>query len=217
MHPLFADRTEAGEALAAALRARALPPPIVVLALPRGGVPLGAIVARALDAPLDLLLVRKIGARGQPELAVAAVVDGTPPEVVVDEQTAAHAGADAAWIAAGAESGQRDNERRRRLWQRGRAPAAVAGATVVVVDDGIATGTTARAALQALRRRRPGRLVLAVPVAPPDTAAALRAEVDELVCLAEPSPFLAVGCHYADFGEVRDDEVQAALDAAARR
>jgi putative phosphoribosyl transferase len=212
----FADRTAAGQALAAALRERALTPPIIVLALPRGGVPLGAIVARALHAPLDVLLVRKIGAPGRPELAVAAVVDGTPPEVVVDQATAAHAGADAAWIAAGAAAGQLDNQRRRQQWQRGRAPAPIDGATVVVVDDGIATGTTARAALQALRRRHPARLVLAVPVAPPDTAAGLRSEVDELVCLAEPSPFIAVGRHYDDFGEVSDDEVLRALDAAAR-
>lgn len=214
MDALFADRHAAGEALARAVVRRRFPAPHVVLALPRGGVPVALEVARALGAPLDLLLVRKIGAPWQPELAVAAVVDGAAPEVVVDEQTSALAGVDRAYIDAQAAHELREIERRRRVYLRGRAPLALEGATAIVVDDGVATGTTVRAALRALRRRHPARLVLAVPVGPSDTVAALRAEVDELVCLAEPSPFHAIGPHYRDFHQVPDDEVLAALDAA---
>ena len=210
----FTDRTEAGRALAERLVRMSLAAPVVVLALPRGGVPIGAEVARALNAPLDLLLVRKIGAPHQRELAVAAVVDGQPPDIVVDDETMAMTGVDRSYIEAEAKQELREIERRRRVYLRGRAPVGVDGATVVVVDDGIATGTTVRAALKALRRRHPARLVLAVPVAPSDTLAMLRAEVDDIVCLAEPFPFHAIGLHYDDFHQVGDDEVLAALDAA---
>ena len=211
----FADRADAGRQLAERLATLNLPPPVVVLALPRGGLPIGVAVARRLGAPLDLLLVRKIGAPWQRELAVAAVVEGEGPEVVIDEETLAACGADTRYVQEQTRHEWREIERRRALYLKGRARPELQGATVVVVDDGIATGTTVRAALQALRRRRPGRLVLAVPVAPADTVARLRAEVDELVCLATPEPFRAVGLHYRDFHQVEDDEVIAALDAAA--
>lgn len=215
MNPLpFADRRAAGRALAAALRARPPRPPVVVLALPRGGVPVAAEVARALGAPLDLLLVRKIGAPWQPELAIAAVVEGEPPDVVVDEPTRAALGVPHASIERQAARELEEIARRRERYLGGRAAATVAGASVVLVDDGIATGTTVRAALRALRRRAPARVILAVPVAPPDVIAALAAEVDEVVCLAMPEPFVAVGCHYADFTQVGDDEVRAALASA---
>ena len=210
----LANRTIAGRALAQDLLRMAFAGPVVVLALPRGGVPIGAEVARALGAPLDLLLVRKIGAPWQRELAVAAVVDGQPPDIVVDAETMAATGVDDDYIQAQAKHELREIERRRGVYLRGRAPVPVAGATVIVVDDGIATGTTVRAALKALRRRNPARLVLAVPVAPSDTLALLRAEVDDIVCLAEPYPFHAIGLHYVDFHQVSDDEVLAALDAA---
>ena len=210
----FTDRREAGRALAQRLAGMALPAPIVVLALPRGGVPIGAEVARALEAPLGLLLVRKIGAPWQPELAVAAVVDGEPPDIVLDEETMAMTGVDTAYVEAEAKQQMHEIERRRGVYLRGRATVSVEGATVIVVDDGIATGTTVRAALKALGRRQPARLVLAVPLAPSDTLAALRGEVDELVCLAEPFPFHAIGLHYRDFHQVGDEEVLAALDAA---
>lgn len=215
MPPCFIDRADAGRQLAARLALEPLPPPIVVLALPRGGVPIGTEVARRLGAPLDLLLVRKIGAPGQRELAVAAVVEGEGPEVVIDEETLAASGASPAYVQQQAKLEWREIERRRGRYLQGRARPALAGATVVVVDDGIATGTTVRAALQALRRRAPGRLVLAVPVAPLDTVERLRTEVDQLVCLVMPVPFQAVGLHYRDFHQVEDDEVIAALDAAA--
>jgi putative phosphoribosyl transferase len=213
MNKSFTNRTEAGRALAQRLSRMALPAPIVVLALPRGGVPIGVEVARVLKAPLDLLLVRKIGAPWQRELAVAAVVDGQPPDIVLDRETMAMTGVDQAYVDAEAKGELAEIERRRGVYLRGRAPIGVEGATAIVVDDGIATGTTVRAALKALRRRRPARLVLAVPVAPSDTLAELRSEVDDVVCLAEPFPFHAIGLHYLDFHQVSDDEVLAALDA----
>ena len=210
----FANRTEAGRALARRLLDAALVPPLVVLALPRGGVPVAAEVARALGAPLDLLLVRKIGAPWQPELAVAALVDGDPPDIVVDETTSRMCGVDRDYIDRQAGLEMREIERRRRIYLAGRAAVPVAGATVIVIDDGVATGTTIRAAMKALRRRHPARLVLAVPVAPVDTVAELCAEADEVICLAQPEPFHAIGLHYGDFHQVSDDEVLAALRAA---
>jgi putative phosphoribosyl transferase len=213
----FTDRAEAARALAARLADEHLPGPLVVLALPRGGVPIGAEIARRLNAPLDLLLVRKIGAPWQRELAVAAVVDGDRPEVVIDDETSQASGASAAYIDAQARIEWQEIERRRALYLQGRAPVPVAGATVIVVDDGIATGTTMRAALEALRRRRAAHLVLAVPVAPHDTLMALGREVDRVICLREPSPFRAIGLHYADFHQLSDDEVIAALASAQPR
>ncbi len=212
MRAAFANRDAAGCALAARLADEHLPGPLVVLALPRGGVPVAVHVAQRLNAPLDLLLVRKVGAPWQSELAVAAVVDGRQPEVVIDEETSAATGASGAYIDQQAQIEWREIERRRALYLRGRAAVPVQGATVIVVDDGIATGTTVRAALKALRRRGAARLVLAVPVAPHDTLTQLRREVDRIVCLAEPDPFRAIGLHYEDFTQVSDDEVIAALE-----
>ncbi len=211
----FSNRDEAGRALAARLLTLHLREPIVVIALPRGGVPVAAVVARSLHAALDLLLVRKIGVPGEPELAVAAIAEGEPPELVIDEEVRRIAAVDATYIQAQVECESQELARRRQAYLSGRPRADVQGCTVIVVDDGIATGTTMRAALRALRRRRPARLVLAVPVAAADTLAVLRHEVDQVVCLAQPEPFRAVGLHYEDFEQVSDDEVIAALNAAA--
>jgi len=185
----------------------------VVLALPRGGVPVAAEIAREFGVPLELLLVRKIGAPQQRELAVAAVVEGTPADIVFDDETMAATGATTEWIRRQADTEIAEIGRRRATYLRGREPPDVRAATVIVVDDGIATGTTVRAALVALRRRQPARLILAVPVAPADTLARLRAEVDDVVCLHTPAPFHAIGLHYRDFHQLDDEEVLGILDA----
>lgn len=211
----FADRLSAGRELAQRLLAERPAGPVTVLALPRGGVPVAAEIARALCAPLDLLLVRKIGAPWQPELAVAAVVDGDPPDTVIDEETAALTGVDEAYVAEHAQHELEEIARRRRVYLHGRAPLPLQGRTAIVVDDGIATGTTMRAALRALKRRGPSRTVLAVPVASPEALELLRGEVDEVVCLNVPPRLHAIGVHYADFHQVDDAEVLAAIEAAA--
>jgi putative phosphoribosyl transferase len=184
---------------------------VVVLALPRGGVPVAAEIARALDAPLDLLFVRKIGLPWHPELAYAAVVDGNPPEVVINEEVARYEPLSDEELEAATRDEVAEIERRRDAYMAGRAPLDVTGRGVIVVDDGLATGTTARAALKGLRRRDPAHLVLAVPVAPVDTVEDLRPLVDELVCLATPEPFRAIGLHYRDFHQLEDEEVLAIL------
>ena len=211
----FQDRVAAGRALGARLAAMGLADP-VVLALPRGGVPVGLEVARALNAPLDLLLVRKIGVPWQPELAVGAVMDGGEPVLVIEPHVQAETGIDRQYVEQRAAQELQEIERRRALYLAHRAPEAVAGRTAIVVDDGIATGTTVRAALRGLRKRGPARLVLAVPVAPPETIDALRAEVDDVVCLAQPEPFGAIGYFYVDFHQLTDDEVIALMRQAPR-
>ena len=177
----------------------------MVLALPRGGVPVAAEVAKALKAPLDLLLVRKIGVPWQPELAAAAVVDGERPDLVLNDEVMSMMGLHRDDIEDLMKAQLEEIERRRNLYLRGRAPENVAGRSAIVVDDGIATGTTVRAALAALRRRQPKRLILAVPVGSGRSVAELESEVDDLVCLQRPSPFYAIGQFYADFHQVPDE------------
>lgn len=210
---IFRNRKDAGIQLAAALRRLEVSDP-VVLALPRGGVAVAFEVARELSAPLDLILVRKVGAPWQRELAVAAVVDGERMDLVVNEEVVEALRVPEAYLHEEAKREIEEIERRRRLYLGGRERVHVAGRTAIVVDDGIATGATVRAALRAVRRRNPSRLVLAVPVAPLETLDALRAEVDELVCLATPFPFVAIGAFYADFRQVSDDEVRDLLALA---
>lgn len=202
----FENRALAGRALGERLKRLDLVDP-VVLALPRGGVPVGFEVARALHAPLDLLLVRKIGVPWQTELAVAAVMDGASPVIVIEPYVQRETGVDGAYIEQRAAQELKEIERRRAVYLGQRAPLPVQGRTAIVVDDGIATGTTVRAALRGLRQRRPARLVLAVPVAPPQTIDALRDEVDDVVCLWQPEPFGAIGRFYIDFHQLTDDEV----------
>ncbi len=213
--PEFHDRREAGQRLAAQLRRFAADRPLV-LALPRGGVPLGYEVAQALGAELDVLIVRKLGAPGHEELGIGAVIDGGNPQVVLNEDVVRQLGIGPAYVEAETQRQLAEIERRRRAY-RGDAPApGVAGRTVIVVDDGIATGGTVLAALRALRKAGPLRLVLAVPVAPADTIAALAGECDEIICLAQPTPFYAVGAHYANFNQTSDREVIALLEQASR-
>jgi predicted phosphoribosyltransferase len=179
----------------------------VVLALPRGGVPVAAEVAEALDAPLDLILVRKIGVPAQPELAMGAVVDGAAPIIVRNEEVIELSGTTADEFEAVCARELAEIERRRKLYLGARPRAPITGQVVIVVDDGIATGATTRAALKAIRNRKPKELVLAVPVAPPDTIERLRGEVDALICLETPEAFGAIGYFYRDFRQVGDEEV----------
>jgi putative phosphoribosyl transferase len=212
---LFADRSEAGCALAQRLlRFKDQRP--VVLALPRGGVPVGFEVARVLEAPLDLILVRKIGAPFQPELALGAVVDGGRAETVLNEELVREFEIPESYIAEESARQLAEIERRRTLYLADRARVPVAGRTTIVVDDGIATGATMEAALHATRRADPKRLVLATPVAPPDTLERLRPQVDEIVCLATPRLFAAIGVFYEDFRQLSDEEVVDLLRRATR-
>lgn len=218
----FRDRTEAGQRLARALAAFK-GKPAVVLALPRGGVPVAVEVAAALAAPLDLVLVRKIGVPSQPELAAGAVVDGGKPVVVRNEDIIRLAGVSEADFAATRDRELAEIERRRKLYLGDRPHPDLEGRTVIAVDDGIATGATTRAALRALRARGPRRLVLAVPVAPTSTLAELKGEADDIVCLEDHEVFGAIGLFYADFSQVADATVTELLarhpvkpDAAAR-
>ena len=206
----FIDRTDAGRQLAKAL-ARYKNQRPVVLALPRGGVPVAAEVANALDAPLDLILVRKIGVPSQPELAMGAVVDGAEPVVVRNEEVIQLCGVSESDFNAIRDEQLAEIERRRKLYLGDRPHPKLSGRTVIVVDDGIATGATTRAALHAIGKRKPAKLVLAVPVAPTHTLQTLRGEVDDLVCLEDFVDFGAIGLFYSDFRQVSDAEVIALL------
>lgn len=201
----FGDRRKAGRALAKEVKALGFEDP-VVLALPRGGVPVGFEVARALGAPLDVLMVRKIGAPGHEEYGIGALVDGASPQIVIDEAGARMAGASRDYIDRQITRQLAEIERRRVLYRTG-PPVAVEGCTAIVVDDGIATGGTARAALQALAGARPERTVLAVPLAPADVLPDMRKLCDHVICLASPDPFHAVGMHYREFAQTEDEEV----------
>ncbi|MGZ3360454.1 MAG: phosphoribosyltransferase [Xanthobacteraceae bacterium] len=202
----FRDRSDAGRRLAAAVMGYKDQQP-VVLALPRGGVPVAAEVAAALNAPLDLILVRKIGVPFQPELAMGAVVDGGAPLVVRNEDVISLAGIEEADFNAVRDRELAEIERRRERYLGGRERVEVAGRTAIVVDDGIATGATTRAALRATRLRNPKKLVLAVPVAPTDSLAVMRQEADDVVCLEDYTSFGAIGFYYSDFWQVSDEKV----------
>ncbi len=202
----FIDRIDAGRQLAKALaRYKAQRP--VVLALPRGGVPIAAEVATALDAPLDLILVRKIGVPFQPELAMGAVVDGAEPVIVRNEEVIHLCGVSETDFNAIRDEQLAEIERRRKLYLGDRPHPQLSGRTVIVVDDGIATGATTRAALRAIRMRKPNKLVLGVPVAPTETLKKLREEADDTVCLEDYEEFGAIGLFYSDFRQVSDTEV----------
>jgi putative phosphoribosyl transferase len=202
----FSNRSEAGRKLAIALSKYKDGQP-VILALPRGGLPVAAEVATALNAPLDLVLVRKIGVPFQPELAMGAVVDGGDPIIVRNEDVIRMAGIDESEFNVVRDTELAEIERRRARYLGTRERADVAGRTAIVIDDGVATGATTRAALHAVRARNPKTLVLAVPVAPSDSLKSLSREVDDLVCLEDHEPFGAIGFYYRDFRQVSDEEV----------
>ena len=213
---MFRDRTEAGVALADALERMALVDP-VVLALPRGGLPVAVPVAIRLNAPLDLLLVRKIGAPRHEELAVGAIVDGPVHETVFNQNVLSMLGMREEDFADAVQVKLAEIEARRARYLGDTPPVPVEGRTAIVVDDGIATGATAKAALLGLRRRRPREIVLAVPVAPADSLADLGPLVNRLICLEVPDPFYAVGAHYSHFDQVDDMQVVSIMTEARKR
>ena len=214
--PLFRDRRDAGRQLAAALGLYRDSHPLV-LALPRGGVPVGFEVTKTLGAPLDVLLVRKIGAPGQEELGLGAIVDGHDPQLVLNEEIIRVVAPPPGYIEAEVRRQLAEIERRRQHYAGDRPPIPVDRRVVIVVDDGIATGGTVKAALRRVARLHPARLVLAVPVAPADTLRQLAADCDDIVCLAKPEPFYAVGPHYQDFRQTTDEEVVRLLAKAQQR
>jgi putative phosphoribosyl transferase len=209
----FRDRFHAGRRLAGALQAYAGRPNLLVLALPRGGVPVGYEVARALNAPLDVMLVRKLGVPGHEELAMGAIASGGI-RIVCDEVVKAF-GIPEHLVATIAMNEEEELDRRERMYRDHRPPPEVKGRTVILVDDGLATGSTMRAAAAALRTQSPERLVVAVPVAPPETCAALQSEVDDVICARVPEPFFAVGNWYDDFSQISDEEVRYLLQAGS--
>lgn len=211
--PIFADRTQAGRQLAERLQRFKDQSPLV-LALPRGGVPIGFEVAKKLDAPLDLVLVRKIGVPFRPKLAYGAIVDGEHPELVINEEVDAFLHLSKDFLDEQTARELKEIARRRELYLAGRRRPEVKGRTVLIVDDGIATGMTVRASLKALRRAQPKQLVLAVPVAPAATIKKLEENADETVCLAAPQDFYAISQFYTDFHQVSDEEVITLLNQA---
>lgn len=206
----FKNREEAGRALASALSKRKLEKPIV-LAMPRGGVPVAIEIAKKLKAPLDFIFVRRIGLPGHREVAMAAVVDGAAPELVLNERLGEQIIVPQSYIDREVKAELQEIDRRRSEYTGMVAGPAIMGRTVIVVDDGIATGTSMRAAINSLRRKSPKELIIAVPVAPGGTVKSLRPEVDAIICLSTPEPFYAVGMHYEDFHQVTDEEIASAL------
>jgi putative phosphoribosyl transferase len=201
----FADRSDAGRHLAARLTGMNLIRPIV-FALPRGGVPVALEVARVLNAPLELLLVRKIGAPGAPELALGAIVDGQDPQTIINDDVRRSSGADAVFIDHARRRALAEIERRRTLYRQDRPPIDPAGCAAVIVDDGLATGATAKAALAAIKRRGAASTMLAVPVAPVSALDDMQSHADQIVCLYAAVRFHSVGAFYEDFHQLTDEE-----------
>ncbi len=206
---LFRDRREAGRLLAGKLAAYANRPGVLVLALPRGGVPVAYEVARSLNAPLDIFVVRKLGVPGYEELAMGAIATGGVR--VLNDQLVERLGIPDHMIDAVAEREQRELARRERLYRGGRPTLDVRGRTVILVDDGLATGATMHAAIAALRKLQPARIVVGVPTASPETCEEMRPEADEVICAITPEPFHAVGRWYQDFSQTSDEEVRQLL------
>ena len=209
----FRDRSDAGREVASRLSHYANRPDVLVLALPRGGVPVAFEVARQLHVPLDVFLVRKLGVPGHEELAMGAIATGGVR--VLNDEVVSMLGISRHMIDGVAAREQQELERRERLYRGGGAAPEMSGRTVILVDDGLATGSSMRAAVAAVRKQRPAAVVVAVPVAAEETCAALRCEVDEIVCAETPEPFYAVGSWYDDFTQTTDAEIQDLLQRAA--
>lgn len=213
---MFEDRHAAGKALAGRLRDYSKPAPIV-FALPRGGIPVAAAVAEALDTPLDVILVRKLGAPGHDELAIGAIVDGGSPTIVLYKDAVDETGASEGFIEAAKSAALSEIERRRRIFLGDASPASPAGRNIIIIDDGLATGATMEAAIDAMRKVGASHITVAVPVAPAEAAARFRRLADDFICLETPSMFWAVGQQYRNFRQLTDADVVAILKDAARR
>lgn len=212
---MFRDRRHAGRVLASRLQEKyAAHADLVVLGLPRGGVPVAYEVARRLRAPLDVFVVRKLGVPGQEEFAMGALASGGLR--VLNQDVVQRLGITKEDILEVTRAEEQELARRERAYRGERAPTAISGKTVILIDDGLATGSTMRAAIQALRQRQPARVVAAVPVASPETCSEMADEADDMVCAVTPEPFYAVGLWYEDFSQTRDEEVRALLEAARR-
>jgi putative phosphoribosyl transferase len=212
--PLFHNRSEAGKILAEHVKRAVTDPDVIVLALPRGGVPVAFEVAQALHADLDVFLVRKLGVPGHEELAMGAIAAGGVK--VLNQALIAELGIPPALVERVVAREQQEIERRERLYRDDRPPPVVTGRTVILVDDGLATGATMLAAVRALQTMKPKRIIVAVPVASPQACEEFREYVDATVCVATPEPFYAVGVWYEDFSQTSDDEVRELLERAAR-
>ena len=210
----FSDRHQAGRVLATRLAAYAGRSDVVVLGLPRGGVPVASEVASALGAPLDVFVVRKLGVPYQPELAMGAIASGGLR--VINDDVIAAARISPAMLESTTRAEQRELERREHAYRNGRRAVPLKDQVVILIDDGLATGSTMRAAVEAVRRLEPSRVVVAVPVGAPETCHDLAQMADDVICVETPVPFSAVGLWYDDFSQTTDDEVRALLDAAAR-
>jgi putative phosphoribosyl transferase len=215
MVPFFTDRFDAGEKLAARLQGYARREAVVVLGLPRGGVPVAFKVSESLKVPLDIFIVRKLGVPGEEELAMGAIASGGI--VTVNEDVLLLYGITREALEDAVRRETRVIVERERLLRGDRPPLEVSGRTVILVDDGLATGSTMRAAVRAVRRRGPAGIAVAVPVAPPETCEEMRAEADDVICLETPADFTSVGTWYRDFGQTSDREVKELLEKAALR
>jgi predicted phosphoribosyltransferase len=208
----FRNRLDAGELLANRLAAYAGRPEVIVLALPRGGVPVGYAVAKAMRAPLDVMVVRKLGVPGHAEFAMGAIASGG--EYVLNRELVQSLGVPGQLVEATARQELAELERREQLYRAGRPPLQLRGCTVILVDDGLATGASMRVAVKAVRKTQPARVIVAVPVGSPDTCSEMGKEADEVICDFTPEPFNAVGLWYEDFSQTSDEEVQRLLEEA---
>jgi putative phosphoribosyl transferase len=208
----FKDRMHAGELLAKRLSEYAGRPDVIVLALPRGGVPVGFAVAKALQAPLDVMVVRKLGVPGHEEFAMGAIASGG--EYVLHHDLVQRIGIPDHMIEATARRELAELERREQLYRAGRPPLQLRGCTVILVDDGLATGATMRVAVKAVRKAQPARVIVAVPAGAPETCSEIGKEADEIICYCTPTPFYAVGLWYEDFSQTTDEEVTKLLEEA---
>jgi predicted phosphoribosyltransferase len=210
---IFQDRSEGGRLLAQALRQYEGRPDVVVLALPRGGVPVAYEVAKALKAPLDVFIVRKLGVPGHEELAMGAIATGGVR--ILNDEVVRQLNVPPQMIELTTMREQQELERRERLYRGDKPAPDVRGKTVIVVDDGLATGSTMKVALAALRQQQPAKLIAAAPIAPPDTCESLQEVADEVVCAVTPEPFMAVGAWYRRFDQTTDEEVRDLMKRAA--